>query len=263
MAVVALVVAAVVMAGVVRFCSLAPVPILCSMCDSELETPHAGLLAYPKQQTITSTASANFLRSGCFGQSISFQRQKKEGGHCLKAMRCNPVEQDTQTGGQTDRWAGTHTHSHSRMGDRVSCFRLSITHSKRQAFLLITATMLGSPVGTWTWEPAWFHCTCPPLPKDSLGSRASADNNAAHKLLSVTAFPLGAFAIALQTSVLLSGEMPRDRRQLSWAEAESSGFSFPQGQKVGHNECQVLPCEWQCGNIWENSFQRTWIYYQT
>lgn len=113
MTVVALVVAAVVMAGVVRFCSLAPVPILCSMCDSELETPHAGLLAYPKQQTITSTASANFLRSGCFGQSISFQRQKKEGGHCLKAMRCNPVEQDTQTGGQTDRWAGTHTHTHT------------------------------------------------------------------------------------------------------------------------------------------------------
>lgn len=103
--------------------------------------------------------------------------------------------------------------------------------------------MLGFSCGHMDMEASLISLYLSSTAKDSLGSRASADNNAAHKLLSVTAFPLGAFAIALQTSVLHGGEMSRDRRQLSWAEAESSGFSFPQGQKVGHNECQVLPCE--------------------
>lgn len=71
----------------------------------------AGLFAYPKQQTITSTAGANFLHSGCFGQRISFQQQKKEGGHCLP--QSNEVQSDGtgQTDGRTDRQVGRDTHT--------------------------------------------------------------------------------------------------------------------------------------------------------
>lgn len=84
----------------------------------------AGLFAYLKQQT--STASANFLRSGCFGQSISFQQQKKEGGHCLPQSNEVQSGRTGHTDGQTERQMGrdTHTHTHSRMGGEGFIFQI-------------------------------------------------------------------------------------------------------------------------------------------
>lgn len=156
------------------------------------------------------------------------------------------------------------THTHAGGGgwewkDRVSFFRLNITHSKRQTFLLITLTMLGFSCGQMDMEASLTSLYLSSMPKDYLSSQASAGSNASHKLLSATAFPPGALAIttvtftqhcgALQTSVLLGGEMPRDRWQLSWLKQRAAGSPFyketlsTSGQKVGHNEYQVLPCE--------------------